>query len=167
MEPEAFLLHPSTALQQRLGLEMLSPYEEEKRLEDVATQSGISKHLLERLVNGEVAIDEELAERLGKTLGPSSNYWLGLQKEFDEFLSQVPVVSYALENRVIILVPYEWAPKELQDLSTHYGDEDWIAVIPDEVEKLYYVGLENVAWFGSRVKCLAFSEGKVCIGAHA
>jgi hypothetical protein len=39
-------------------------------------------------------------------------------------------------NPPIKIWPFHLAYKELQDLSTNGGDEDWVAVIPDYLEDL-------------------------------
>ena len=60
------------------------------------------------------------------------------------------------------------APKKLQELSGHGGDEDWIAFVPEKYKDMYIPWLESGSSFG----CCAVSEhkvlnGKVYIGAHA
>jgi len=64
------------------------------------------------------------------------------------------------------------APEELRLLSTHCGDEDWIAYIPSELasQEVFYIGwLESGTPFGmGSVTIHKFEDGsEVRIGAHA
>lgn len=64
---------------------------------------------------------------------------------------------------------FEDAPKELQGLSTHGGDEDWVALIPPKLAGEWIGWMESGSSFG----CCSVSEYKlpdgsmVRIGAHA
>lgn len=66
---------------------------------------------------------------------------------------------------------FKQAPQELQDLSHHGGDEDWIAIVPPEYDGDYIGWLDSGGPFG----CCDVSEHdhpewkgyKVYIGAHA
>lgn len=65
--------------------------------------------------------------------------------------------------------PFYDAPKELQNLSPHGGDEDWLALIPPQYAKLWCGWMESGTSFG----CCDVSEYKlpdeniVKIGTHA
>lgn len=61
------------------------------------------------------------------------------------------------------------APKQFQELSTHGGDEDWVALIPKEMAHEYIPWMEDGSPFG----CCSVSEYQldggcvVRIGAHS
>ena len=69
----------------------------------------------------------------------------------------------------ILVWRFHEAPIELRDLSPHGGDEDWLAVIPPDME------VPNWIDSGSAFGACDVSEHahptkdgwKVCIGAHA
>lgn len=64
---------------------------------------------------------------------------------------------------------FEDAPKELQDLSTNGGDEDWIAIVPHNMKDDDILWLEAGTPFG----CCCVDEywlengNKIYIGSHA
>ena len=60
------------------------------------------------------------------------------------------------------------APQEYRDLSTHGGDEDYVAFVPDALRDYWFMFLDEGTPFG----CCCVSEhkvkgGKVLIGAHS
>jgi len=74
----------------------------------------------------------------------------------------------------ILVWRFEEAPEEYQRLSDHFGDEDWIAFIPD-THKESQGSLENIpTWMeGGPFGCVMdptirkVTGGKIVIGAHA
>ena len=74
-------------------------------------------------------------------------------------------------NPPIKIWPFHLAYKELQDLSTNGGDEDWVAVIPDYLEDLQLPWMAEGSAFG----CCCVNEYdhptikgyKVRIGCHS
>ena len=66
---------------------------------------------------------------------------------------------------------WEDAPQELKDLSSHSGDEDWVALIPPKLANDYIPWMEEGTSFG----CCSVSEHShpelpnyiVKIGAHS
>jgi hypothetical protein len=75
--------------------------------------------------------------------------------------------GYACGTPILVWRFYE-APKEYQSLSPHGGDEDWLALVPNNMSGDYIGWLES----GSRFGCCDVSEhkvdaGTVFIGAHA
>lgn len=44
--------------------------------------------------------------------------------------------------------PWGTAPKELRDLSTNGGDEDWVALIPPTLRHDYFPWMEEGTYFG-------------------
>ena len=73
------------------------------------------------------------------------------------------------ENTHIRVWSFYDAPSELRALSTHGGDEDWLALVPPHLSKDYIGWLES----GSRFGCCEVDETllvggwAVHIGAHA
>jgi len=72
------------------------------------------------------------------------------------------------EDKTIRIWRFYDAPQEYQGLSTYYGDEDWVAFVPDSLKDEYIGFLEEGSSFG----CCSVSEhsipgGTILIGAHA
>ncbi len=65
--------------------------------------------------------------------------------------------------------PFYEAPKELQALSPHGGDEDWLAVVPQALVDSWIPWLEEGRGFGACdvSEHLQDDGSKVFIGAHA
>lgn len=63
---------------------------------------------------------------------------------------------------------FEDAPKELQELSPHGGDEDWLAVVPPGLAD-QWIGWIEIGYFGScEVTSHPLPDGSVVrIGAHS
>jgi hypothetical protein len=59
------------------------------------------------------------------------------------------------------------APKELQELSEHGGDEDWLALIPKEYENDYIRWLEEGSFDNDVTEHTLSNGDRVRIGAHA
>ena len=73
-----------------------------------------------------------------------------------------------MDEKMIKVWQFDDAPKEYRDLSTHGGDEDWIAFIPECMKDDYIGWTEEGHSFG----CCSVSEHKVNggvirIGSHA
>ena len=72
------------------------------------------------------------------------------------------------EDKMIRVWEFYEAPKELQELSPHGGDEDWLAVLP-----AVYKDRCDPDWINERFGCCRISghelpDGRqVRIGAHA
>lgn len=66
---------------------------------------------------------------------------------------------------------WKWwdAPEEFRELSTHGGDEDWVALIPKELADDCIMWMEEGTSFGcSSVSDHVLDDGRVVrIGAHA
>lgn len=65
---------------------------------------------------------------------------------------------------------FEDAPKELQDLSTNGGDEDWVALIPPRLKDAYIPWLEQPSFGCCDVDSYEHPElpgYTVKIGCHA
>lgn len=58
------------------------------KLEEFAKKSGISFEELDKLVNKEGDMTKELAEKLGSYLKTSSQFWMNLQRNVDDFRDQ-------------------------------------------------------------------------------
>ena len=74
------------------------------------------------------------------------------------------------DSKCIKIWPFDLAPKKLQDLSDHGGDEDWLAFIPYSCyDKGEYIGfLDEGGPFGyCRVRTYRVANGEVRIGAHS
>ena len=72
-------------------------------------------------------------------------------------------------DRTIRVWLWEHAPKEYQELSTHGGDEDYVAHVPAAITDAYLPWLEDGSAFG---RCSVSEHhlpdgSKVYIGAHA
>jgi hypothetical protein len=78
-------------------------------------------------------------------------------------------VSGTIDTKKTILIwRFEDAPEHFRKLSTHGGDEDWVAFVPDHYKDEWIGWMEEGGPFG----CCSVSEhevegGKVRIGAHA
>ena len=73
-------------------------------------------------------------------------------------------------SKVILVWRFQDAPLELQRLSTHGGDEDWIAFVPNMIleEEGIIWWLEPGTPFGRyKVSEHELEDGVVFIGAHA
>ena len=74
-----------------------------------------------------------------------------------------------MKNTLFITVwRWEDAPEEFKALSTHGGDEDWVAFVPSFLKDTYIGWMDEGSSFG----CCSVSEhevknGVVRIGAHA
>ena len=91
-----------------------------------------------------------------------------MRKLSRSILKKLGIEIRRVDIRMPILVwPFDQAPEELKALSTHGGDEDWIALVPQGYANLYTPFLEEPV-FG----CYSVSEHKlktgdvVKIGAH-
>lgn len=68
----------------------------------------------------------------------------------------------------IMVWPFYDAPQAYQDLSPHAGDEDWVALVPAEMTKLYIPWLEFGAFGACEISEHPLDNGSVVyIGAHA
>lgn len=67
--------------------------------------------------------------------------------------------------------PFGMAPQALQDLSTHGGDEDWLAVVPPRLAESWIPWMEEGTSFGcctvSRQPHPVLPGYVIVIGAHA
>ena len=84
------------------------------------------------------------------------NYW-SYRKDFEHSMAPILVWSF-----------YD-APKELQDLSNHGGDEDWLALVPPYLADSHIGWLEAGGQFGCyRVSSNRLEDGSIVyIGAHS
>ncbi len=73
-----------------------------------------------------------------------------------------------MNNDFVKVWAFDEAPQEYQDLSTHGGDEDWVAFIPKRLAKRHWYGwMENGTPFGiCDVIEYRVRGGFVRIGAH-
>lgn len=55
---------------------------------DCARQLGLATTEFNRLIDGEMSIDADLARRLSEVLGRSSGSWLAMQRQYDEWLAK-------------------------------------------------------------------------------
>jgi len=70
------------------------------------------------------------------------------------------------DSRTILVWAFYDAPKELRDLSRHGGDKDWLAFVPEGVERPEWI--YDGSPFGScNVSTHAVDGGTVYIGAHS
>ena len=58
------------------------------------------------------------------------------------------------------------APNELQQISTHGGDEDYLALIPSKIENEWFHCFETDG-FGNFINSYQTNLGKIKIGAHS
>jgi len=71
------------------------------------------------------------------------------------------------DENLIRVWPFYEAPMELQDLSEHGGDEDWLALVPASMAHKWLPWLEGHA-FGNDVTQHALPDGAIVfISAHA
>jgi addiction module HigA family antidote len=49
----------------------------------VATAVGVPRTRIERLANGQTAVTADTALRLGKALGTTAEFWMGIQAQYD------------------------------------------------------------------------------------
>lgn len=77
------------------------------------------------------------------------------------------VPSREAQGCAILVWRWKEAPGELRAFSCHGGDEDWVALLPEDAEQPAWM------WSGSPFGCCNVSEDRyedgriVCIGAHA
>lgn len=73
------------------------------------------------------------------------------------------------DNKLPIMVwPWDDAPQSLKDLSTHGGDEDWVAHVPLHFSAMYIPWLENGSFGICDISKHELSDGSVVyIGAHS
>ncbi len=77
-----------------------------------------------------------------------------------------------VNDKTILVWRFEDAPQELQGLSEHGGDEDWIALVPlsfyNAEGYAYIPWLESPSSFGvCEISQHKTDKGMVFIGAHA
>lgn len=72
-----------------------------------------------------------------------------------------------MENAIFIW-PWEYAPQPYKDLSLNFGDEDWVAFVPDKIynEEPHLRFLECYH-FGEIVVAYKVNAGYVIISSHA
>jgi hypothetical protein len=74
-------------------------------------------------------------------------------------------------GKTILVWRFYDAPKELQNLSSHGGDEDWLAFVPQTIcndDTVYLGWLESGSPFGCcDVSQHEYEGGRIYIGAHA
>ena len=71
-----------------------------------------------------------------------------------------------MKNDPILVWRFNDAPIEYQELSTNGGDEDWLALVPKDMEIPMW--LEDNTSFGRYcVDKFDFKEGVLLIGCHA
>jgi len=64
--------------------------------------------------------------------------------------------------------PFRDAPRGLKALSENGGDEDWLAFVPDQIDRDYWIPWLEVPGFGiCRVHKYPAAGGVVYIGCHA
>jgi hypothetical protein len=83
-----------------------------------------------------------------------------------------PTITYIKNNPMDVKLIKVWAfydaPKELQALSPHGGDEDWLALVPPNYPSGYISWLQSGSSFGCcDVSVHVTDLGTVYIGAHA
>lgn len=70
-------------------------------------------------------------------------------------------------KNAIIVWEFDEAPEEYRALSSHGGDEDWLAFVPDSLKRRYIGWLESRSSFGPySVSEHSVEGGTVRIGAH-
>ncbi len=52
-------------------------------ISDAAKHMGVARASLSRIVNGHASVSPDMAYRLGKFLGTSTELWLNLQRQYD------------------------------------------------------------------------------------
>lgn len=80
------------------------------------------------------------------------------------------LMIHVQDDKCIKVWSWELAPEELKELSTHGGDEDWVAFIPFSVyDENFYIGwMESGTSFGySDVSSYRVANGEVRIGVHS
>ncbi len=71
-------------------------------------------------------------------------------------------------ERFVAVWPWDDAPKQYRALSTHGGDEDWVAFVPDRYRDLWIPWLDSGTPFGfCDVEIHHVEGGTVHIGAHS
>lgn len=73
------------------------------------------------------------------------------------------------DNKLPILVwPWDDAPESLKALSTHGGDEDWVAHVPPHFANMYISWIHSSAFGCCDVSMHEIADGSIVfIGAHA
>jgi len=124
--------------------------------------------VLSLFLDGWLVVNEDIANALSRYLKTTPQYWFDVQREFDEMLLKIEPIRYAVERNLAIVMRFGEAPRELQKLSTLYGDEDWIAFVPAKLETDHYIAFDTVTWFApSNVMVASSTYGTLYIGAHA
>lgn len=68
-------------------------YEQYLRKQIISKQAlykdlGLSRRGFNRLIKGQIRVDQEMAKKLATALGTTPDLWLNLQKKVDEFLEK-------------------------------------------------------------------------------
>jgi len=72
------------------------------------------------------------------------------------------------DDKLIRVWRYKDAPPELQALSDNGGDEDWLAVVPDAIDRNPYISWLAIPCFGfCDVDQYPIAGAMVYIGCHA
>jgi hypothetical protein len=91
-------------------------------------------------------------------------FWENAYPEYLGWRYTGPMVP-ALEGRVILVWAWKDAPGELRALSTNGGDEDWLALLPDDDVPNW---MENGTFGVSSIETHRLEDGRmVVIGVHA
>lgn len=98
-----------------------------------------------------------------------------IKKEIDSYLFSEELKEkvekfkkFNIDKEPILIWRFCDTPKEIQDLSPHGGDEDWVAYIPKNYTAEYLGFLEEGSNFGCcGVSEHSYGDGKILIGAHA
>ena len=70
-------------------------------------------------------------------------------------------------TKTILIWRWEDAPEEYRKMSTHGGDEDWVAFVPKELAKEYIRFLDEGIFDNAVDNIIISGVGAVIIGAHA
>ena len=78
-------------------------YEDEERIPvtQLASHAGLKESEVEALISGSLRVSGRIAAGLGEALGPSSTYWLNLQRNYDETVQRIA------ENKRFNMVPFK------------------------------------------------------------
>lgn len=68
--------HPGAVLREYMG---------DLAVTEVATRIGVSRVMLQRILNGTSAISPDMAYRLGSAFGTSPELWAGMQMQYDMY----------------------------------------------------------------------------------
>ena len=111
-------------------------------LEQLPTRFGMSPEDVEDFLIGKTDVTPELATKLGKHLGFDSEFWLGLQQDYEDAMAR----NAAMERDGINTTVYKMVDDDGQPVMYGMTTDTWVAW-DDNVQAGFGTKLKPLTWF--------------------